>query len=453
MPYPNEIAARIVDPDKFDNFARKNIAPGIDIILGIKDGKSEAQAYRFKSDKFTSEQAHKWLKDHDIKTISFEPASDGKNMSDEYCFNCQTLNAEELAAIGATDIGNFSEQTFSVDDKVIMRAGRWRGVDITTQDLDDMVAAFSEVKKDIPLKLGHDEKQALLQRDGYPAAGFVASLKRAGDKLVASFRDIPRAIKELMDKKAYNQVSIEMGINYADNGKKYPRFLKGVALLGADLPAVSGLNDFLALYSDASDKIVSINFSDLIKEGTQMDELKKAQDDLQKQVDENAKLLKETADKDAQLKVFSDAAAKAAADKVAADAESRKVEIKNFIDAQKKEGRILPAHESMIQSVMESLDDTKTVKFADKDGKEIEMTVRKQMEGYIASLPKIVDFSVQTGDGAQSVEFKEKSTDEAGDVNEQKLGHFTDLLMKGDKTLTYERAYTKAKKDHPELCA
>ena len=41
MPYPNEHAARITDPGQYEKFARKNIAPGIDIILGISGGKSE----------------------------------------------------------------------------------------------------------------------------------------------------------------------------------------------------------------------------------------------------------------------------------------------------------------------------------------------------------------------------------------------------------------------------
>ena len=75
MPYPAEHAARISSPDKFKSFARKTIAPGVDVILGIKDGKSEVQAYRFDRKKFTPEQAKKWLKEHDVKVMTFEPAS------------------------------------------------------------------------------------------------------------------------------------------------------------------------------------------------------------------------------------------------------------------------------------------------------------------------------------------------------------------------------------------
>jgi hypothetical protein len=75
MPYPAEHAARVKDPGQYESFARKNIAPGIDAIFGILKGESEIQAYRFDRKVFTPPQAKKWLKDHDIKIIDFEPAS------------------------------------------------------------------------------------------------------------------------------------------------------------------------------------------------------------------------------------------------------------------------------------------------------------------------------------------------------------------------------------------
>jgi len=87
MPYPSEHSARIKSPDLFktgdDNWGSKNIATGIRIILGIlkSNDKWETQAYRFKADKFTVAEAKKWLKDHDVKYISFEPATGEKKES------------------------------------------------------------------------------------------------------------------------------------------------------------------------------------------------------------------------------------------------------------------------------------------------------------------------------------------------------------------------------------
>jgi len=87
MPYPNEHAARITDPGQYDRIRRKNDAfgKGIDVIYGVKDGKSEVQAIRFDASKFTAAQAKKWLKDHDYTAVEFAEATGGKeaDMEDE----------------------------------------------------------------------------------------------------------------------------------------------------------------------------------------------------------------------------------------------------------------------------------------------------------------------------------------------------------------------------------
>ncbi len=78
MPYPNEHAARIENPDKYEKTRRENnkFGEGIHAIWGIlKGGKTELQAIRFDKTKFTVEQAKKWLNEHDYKPIAFEPAS------------------------------------------------------------------------------------------------------------------------------------------------------------------------------------------------------------------------------------------------------------------------------------------------------------------------------------------------------------------------------------------
>lgn len=78
MPYPNEHAARMAEPDQFDKMRRENgkFGEGIDVIWGINGGKTEIQAIRFDKEKFTPEEAKTWLKEHDYKPIEFEPATD-----------------------------------------------------------------------------------------------------------------------------------------------------------------------------------------------------------------------------------------------------------------------------------------------------------------------------------------------------------------------------------------
>ena len=61
-------------------YARKQIAPGVSIVLQKTKGSSSApmqiQAYRFSKDKFTADQARNWLKKHNIGIMFFEPASE-----------------------------------------------------------------------------------------------------------------------------------------------------------------------------------------------------------------------------------------------------------------------------------------------------------------------------------------------------------------------------------------
>lgn len=85
MPMPSEHSARIKDPGQYDEFRRENdkFGEGIHAIWGIKgqgeDRKSELQAIRFDAKKFSAEEAKKWLKEHNIEFISFEPASEEKS--------------------------------------------------------------------------------------------------------------------------------------------------------------------------------------------------------------------------------------------------------------------------------------------------------------------------------------------------------------------------------------
>lgn len=79
-PYPNEHACRLNDPGKYDKFARKNCEikhadKCIDVIYGIKEGKSEIQAMRYPKDIWTEDSAKSHCKAHDG---TFEPASEEK---------------------------------------------------------------------------------------------------------------------------------------------------------------------------------------------------------------------------------------------------------------------------------------------------------------------------------------------------------------------------------------
>ena len=78
-PYSNFHAARVKDPGAFARIEVIQTLPNGVMIYGgpLKSkpgGSSQAQAYRFPKGKFTAAEAKGWLKNHDIKTIMFEPA-------------------------------------------------------------------------------------------------------------------------------------------------------------------------------------------------------------------------------------------------------------------------------------------------------------------------------------------------------------------------------------------
>lgn len=153
------------------------------------------------------------------------------------------------------------DNTKTIDNWEIFAAGEWSGSGgkskWSEKDLDDMVVAFGETAKEMKpyLKLGHSGEQKLLQEDGYPSAGWITALKRVGNKLVAKVEGIPEKIFNLIQSRAYGRVSSEIYKNAELNGKKFPRLLKAVALLGADTPAVGTLQDFIDLYTSGAESV------------------------------------------------------------------------------------------------------------------------------------------------------------------------------------------------------
>lgn len=149
--------------------------------------------------------------------------------------------------------------------EIVKAGGPYRGVKsppggefITGEDLDAAVLAAEELQGEIhrPVKLGHNLDQkalvhdGLLSGDGVPAAGWVENLRRAGDSLVVDLKKVPRLVAQMMRAGAYRGRSIEFYRNYTDaSGKTHPFVICGLALLGAQQPAVKGLKDWAQLYA------------------------------------------------------------------------------------------------------------------------------------------------------------------------------------------------------------
>ena len=152
-------------------------------------------------------------------------------------------------------------ETFDIDEVEIFRTGVWtdsegREIEYTKEDLQAMADAYAELKGsfEAPVKLGHDESQALLITDGLPAAGWLANLRVKGESLVADLKDVPRKVYELIKSNGYKKRSLEVIHNFrGEAGKVYRHVAAGLALLGANLPAIGSLSEMKNLYSSVAD--------------------------------------------------------------------------------------------------------------------------------------------------------------------------------------------------------
>lgn len=171
-------------------------------------------------------------------------------------FEAVTLSEDEKKVVEeCTQAVNM--YTERLDNVEVFMSGTWNKDKYSEQDLKDMVQNFNELKEHVkpPAKIGHSEDQTFLKKEGLPAAGWVDKLQLVGNKVVASFRDVPKVVKDLITKKAYKRVSAEIYPKYKDptSGKIYKNVLRAVAFLGGDIPAVETLSDIQALYAKSPD--------------------------------------------------------------------------------------------------------------------------------------------------------------------------------------------------------
>lgn len=254
-------------------------------------------------------------------------------------------------------------------DAEIFAVGKWNGFFFTLDDLNKIADTFNKLKEvqDVPLKLGHNDKQPLT--DGQPALGWVDKVWVAGEKLMAHYMDMPKVVYEAVSKKLYKNVSIELDIDVKYKGVDYPYVLSGIALLGADIPAVNTLKDLTHYMSRGADfsagrKVMFSAIAGQSRGGIKMEELQaltKKVAELTTQVatftTDKATLSAENADLKAKVAKFeADAKAKAEADAKAV-LSAKRVEITAVLEDGVKRGVITPAQRAQYAKVFRIDDD------------------------------------------------------------------------------------------------
>ena len=324
-------------------------------------------------------------------------------------------------AIKGIDLDLFAhETTHNAKGIEIFAVGTWNGDTYTVDDLNHMVDAFGKIGFDPPLKLGHNsEQEEKLMKDGQPALGWIDHLFVQGGKLLADFRDMPKAVFEAIKNRRYRTVSSEIFWNFMDNGTKFPRVLKAVALLGADIPAVTTLKPIEFKWKEDEDlRVVDFDNEEFNKEVN----LKKKEMDMateQELKDEIAKLKTENSTLEEANKTLGDekttlegtnkelakSEETAKTELSKRDADVKAAEVKAFVGKMKAEGRLLPKHEEEVTALLTAASEEKTYKFSDKDGKKVELSQRETLERVFTTMPDMLQFiEVGSADGQDTVE-------------------------------------------------
>ena len=177
--------------------------------------------------------------------------------------------------------GKSEDMAYDLSNVEIFRPGTWNGRRYTESDIDDLVSSFDKLGYEPPIKLGHEEKS------GDQAWGWVRNLRKVAGRAVADLADLPESLYNAIKEKRYNALSAEIFFDLKRDENVFRRALKAVALLGAEVPAVSGLKPLSAALSesDSFSEIVNVDIDEVL-----------TMDELQKLKDENVKLASQVAE-------------------------------------------------------------------------------------------------------------------------------------------------------------
>ena len=236
----------------------------------------------------------------------------------------------------------------------------------TTEDLDKIVYQFENVHKNAPICVGHPQTNS-------PAYGWLDNVKRIGNGLYCTFKDVQDEFKTAVNKGLFKNrsISLDKDLN-----------IRHLAFLGGQAPAVKGLeqfcfesqeNDTVVEFSDYED--INIVENKEIKNGNEKLETEELKEQLKAKDEEIAKLKRE-ADEQKQAQKIK--------------------EFEDFADNAIANGNILPKHKESIVNILNACDTAGTFNFADEEKSGVEV-----VKDFISEL-KMMNFQdIATNKNAQ----------------------------------------------------
>lgn len=260
------------------------------------------------------------------------------------------------------------ETLAELKDIEIFEAGTYREVEYTEDDLDTMVKNFGELKDEIQptMVIGHSEDQKILKNSGLFAAGWLEDLRRVGKKLVADFKEVPKIVADLIEKKAYKRISSEIYKNYKEKGHA----LRRVALLGGQIPEVKSLQDVAALYADG-EETTWVDFhedtqSKKRKGKNKMPDLDKMQEQIDKLSETVTNLTTENADLKGKVETLEGEKSQVTAKLTEHEKAAKTSKVKGMIQPFRDAGLAAVAADGL-EAFAENLDGSTVVKFGEKE--------------------------------------------------------------------------------------
>ena len=298
--------------------------------------------------------------------------------------DCDCDENKEVCDCKEEQKNNAVEQTYNLNGVEIFSTGIWNGDRYSEKDLDAMIKNFDDVGFEPPIKLGHNEEQSELQ-DGQPALGYISKIYKVGSKLVADFKELPKKVFDAIKRGNYKRVSSEIYWNYKANGSTFNRVLKAVALLGADIPAVTNLESIEGLYSNMGTGEVKYHYNG--KESEIMEE-KHDEVSVNKYEEEISQLRKEKEEVMKEYQAHKD--------------EIKKTNIASYMESLKTEGKILPVQYKEVEALLSTATEEKVFSYS-KDEKEVNLSQFELVKSILDNMPKVVEFAEISEEGGEPI--------------------------------------------------
>lgn len=368
------------------------------------------------------------------------------------------VNKEEIMEVKEMELDDATHEVKGIE---IFAEGEWNGDKYSTKDLDTMVENFNkQVIRSVPLKVGHDMKQKVA---GQPAVGLLQRVYRVGKKLVADIANIPKTVAELINKKAFHSVSAEIAWNADFDGTIYDRLLTGVALLGAEIPAVNKLAEIPTIYKAEFSKIATFELKggeiEMAEEKVEEQKAEEVKENKAEVVEEKVEDKTEDVVKELEKKLADEKAERekitAELDKIRAEKEAelakKEEEIKLAKEAEEKKGveefarKIIDekkAVPSMMNRMVKSLldaDNTKKVEYALDDKTKVNETARENLMKIYEGLKELKIFTEMA-----------RSEEHTAGTPQEKTIALADKYVSEGVAKTYKEALVKVYEEHPE---